>query len=123
MLVEIPEEEYNKLSSFEVKQRFIGNYLYQCVYLRVDKECRLKYADECKKLGEQASTTATGNEITLNNNLLMEKLQHSTGRITGMLIDGQSIEFLRYMCASQKAFEEMIQEAMKLLIDAEGKLL
>ena len=52
MLVEIPEGEYNKLSTFEEKQNFIGNYLYQCVYLRLDRECRLKHADECKKLAE-----------------------------------------------------------------------
>lgn len=89
----------------------------------MDKECRQKFAEDCKRLGEQPSSTATGNEITLTNNLLMEKLQHSTGRITGMLIDGQSIEFLRHMCASQKTFEEMMQEAMKLLVAAEGKLI
>ena len=97
--------------------------MYQCVYLRLDRECRLKYADECKKLAEQPSSTATGDEITLCNNLLMEKLQHVTGRITGMIIDGQSIEFIRYLCKSQKAFEEMVQEAMGLLIKADGKLI
>jgi hypothetical protein len=53
----------------------------------------------------------------------MEKLQHVTGRVTGMIIDGQSIEFIKYLCKSQKAFEEMAQEAMGLLIKTDGKLI
>lgn len=39
-----------------------------------------------------------------------------------MILDGQSIEFIRYLCTSSLAFIGIVDEAIGLLEKVEGKL-
>ena len=92
MLVYIPMEEFNQITSEGEKKQFLGNYLYQYVLRKIEK-------DESSKDLPPAQ----------------ERAQHQASRITGMIIEGQSIEFLLYLCNSRNAFFGIVTEATQLL--------
>jgi len=37
------------------------------------------------------------------------------GRITGMILDGQTIEFILYLCENKKEFYNIVNEASELI--------
>jgi len=37
------------------------------------------------------------------------------GKVTGMILDGQTLEFLLYLCSDRKAFVEIVGEAVTLI--------
>lgn len=98
MLVYIPMEEFNQISSEEEKKQFLGNYLYQYVLRKTEK-------DESAKRQQVAQ----------------DQVQHQASRITGMIIEGQSIEFLLYLCNSRSAFNGIVSEATALLAKHESQ--
>lgn len=43
MLVYIPMEEFNQISTEEEKKQFLGNYLYQYVLRKIEKDASSKH--------------------------------------------------------------------------------
>lgn len=82
-------EEFNKLSKDEEKKQFLGDHLYQYVLRKIMQI-------------EQSKP---------NQQFTQDKLQHQASRVTGMIIEGQSIEFLLYLCNSRNAFNNIVVEA------------
>jgi len=68
ILVEIPQEEFNKLQDENDKKQFLGNYLYQFVVRQTDGA------------------------------------EDLAGKVTGMILDGQTIEYILYLCGDKKSF-------------------
>ena len=85
-------EEFNQITNEEAKKQFLGNYLYQYVLRKIEKD-------------ESAKDQPTA----------QDKVQHQASRITGMIIEGQSLEFLLYLCNSRNAFNGIVGEASALL--------
>ena len=92
-LVQIPMAEYNQLSDDSDKKQFLGNYLYQFALYRIQNQYSSKYAD-----GEQQNLLA--------------------GKVTGMILDGQTIEFILYLCSDRQAFYDIVKEAITLIESA-----
>ena len=44
-------------------------------------------------------------KLTQENGTLNQRLHELSGRITGIMLDGQTVDFLRALCKNQKAFE------------------
>ena len=51
--------------------------------------------------------------------MLKDKVQALSGKVTGMILDGQTIEFLLHLCKSQRAFIKMAEEVMSVLRKAQ----
>lgn len=39
------------------------------------------------------------------------------GRVTGMILDGQKVEYILHLCSNKPAFFNIVDEAMVLLIE------
>jgi len=89
-LVQIPKAELAAMQTDQDKKQFLGNYLYQYVL---------------KKIQSNASTLAA---LGGNAELL-------AGRVTGMILDGQTIEFILYLCGDQNAFYQIVEEALTMI--------
>ena len=44
-----------------------------------------------------------------------EAQQEVSGKVTGMILEGQSIEQLLYLCGNKKAFYDIVKEAITLI--------
>jgi hypothetical protein len=40
------------------------------------------------------------------------------GKVTGMILDGQTIQYILYLCGDKKAFYTLVEEAVKLINQA-----
>ena len=40
------------------------------------------------------------------------------GKVTGMILDGQTIQYILYLCSDKKAFYTLVDEAVKLINQA-----
>ena len=107
--MQIPEEAYQQCKTPEEQKQFLGNYLYQWVFMKMNRDLKAKNDEEYQKL-------------TQENGTLNQRLHELSGRITGIMLDGQTVDFLRALCKNQKAFEQMVEEASTLIKNAEGKL-
>lgn len=87
-------DEFNKISNDDEKKQFLGNYLYQCVMKRL--------GDKKKQLSE-------------------DQKQELSGRITGMILEGQTIEYILFLCSDKEAFYQIVKEADLLIEEAEKK--
>ena len=87
-------DEFNKLPNDDEKKQFLGNYLYQCVI---------------KKLGS-------------NKDLKDDAKEELSGRITGMILEGQTVEYILYLCTDKEAFYQIVTEANQLIDEAEKSI-
>ena len=94
ILVYIPMEEFNNFSSDDQKKQYLGDHLYQYVKRKIENDVKAKQ---------------------LSQKITSDKVQHLASRITGMIIEGQSIDFLLYICNSRNAFNSIVNEAQTLL--------
>ena len=85
-------DEFNKISNDDEKKQFLGNYLYQCVIKRL--------SDKKKDMSDDSK-------------------QELSGRITGMILEGQTIEYILYLCSDKEAFYQIVTEANQLIEEAE----
>ena len=87
MLVYIPMDDFNKIENENEKKQYVGNYLYQYVFRIVSSDPKIPKDEHLNQ----------------------------SSKVTGMIIDGQSIEFLLYLCKSKFAFNGIVDEATELL--------
>lgn len=40
------------------------------------------------------------------------------GKVTGMILDGQTVEYILYLCSDKRAFYTLVDEAVKLIKQA-----
>jgi len=41
----------------------------------------------------------------------------NSGRVTGMILDGQKIEYILYLCGNKAAFQSIVDDAMKMIME------
>lgn len=44
-----------------------------------------------------------------------------TGRVTGMILDGQTVDYLLFLCTDRKAFYALVSEAVDMIMKAEAQ--
>jgi hypothetical protein len=37
------------------------------------------------------------------------------GKVTGMILDGQTVEYILYLCSDKRAFYQLVDEAVRLI--------
>lgn len=48
-----------------------------------------------------------------------ESAQELAGRITGMILEGQTVEYILFLCQDKEAFYQIVKEANELIDEAE----
>ena len=89
-LFKLPQTELEACTTEQEKKQFLGNYLYQFV---------TRYVQEHQKAEANAESLA--------------------GKVTGMLLDGQTIEYILYLFQDRSAFYGITKEAIALIQQAE----
>jgi len=90
-LVEIPSAEFGKCKGESEQKQFLGNYLYQFA---------VRFAQ--------------------NNGYSQEEQESLSGKVTGMILDGQTVEYILYLCSDRNAFNQIVQEAISLIKNSAG---
>lgn len=91
-LVQIPMDQLELCQTDQEKKQFLGNYLYQFTFQKLSKTTK-----------EQAEIEAL------------------SGRITGMILDGQTIQFILYLCADKSSFNNIVDEALNLIQQSQNQ--
>ena len=73
----------------------MGEYFFYYVCIKVERELKKHYNEEVTKLMEQPSE-----KFGEGHTMLKDKVNQLAGKVTGMMLDGQSIEFLLTLCKS-----------------------
>ena len=84
-------EDFEKLTDEQGQKQFLGNYMYQFALKDVQK-----------------------NEEVEDKDLM-------AGRVTGMILDGQTVEYLLFLCTDKKAFFALVNEAVNMIRSAEAQ--
>mmetsp|Transcript_30595 Transcript_30595/g.46954 ORF Transcript_30595/g.46954 Transcript_30595/m.46954 type:complete len:88 (+) Transcript_30595:1508-1771(+) len=83
----------NALTTDGEKKQFLGNYLYQFVKRKVEADKKV----EVSKVDEYA------------------------GRVTGMILEGQTIDYILYICKNKSAFVGIVDQALIMIKDFDSK--
>ena len=94
-LVVIPTAQLQDLANDNDKKQFLGNYLYQFVLRSIEMK-KESYPEEA----DQANMA---------------------GKVTGMILDGQTIDFILYLCGDKTAFYQIVGEAVSLIETSDKK--
>lgn len=87
----LPLDQFKELADDNAKKQFLGNYLYQFI---------LKFCQENK----ETSVSSQAEQVA--------------GRITGMILEGQTIEQNLYLFTDRLHFNKIVNQAINLLKDA-----
>ena len=47
-----------------------------------------------------------------------QKDEGIAGKVTGMILDGQKVDYILYLCSDKKVFYQIVEEAVKLIRQA-----
>jgi hypothetical protein len=50
-----------------------------------------------------------------------EQVDSLSGKVTGMILDGQSVDFILFLCSNKAAFYNIVEEALLLIEKSEKK--
>jgi hypothetical protein len=85
-LVEIPSAEFAACKGENEQKQFLGNYLYQFA---------VRFAQ--------------------SNGYSQDDQEGLSGKVTGMILDGQTVEYILYLCSDRNAFNQIVKDSIKLI--------